>query len=169
MNEYINHLIDDMHIDDERPTTSYEGEELLTKSLLKQLVIWRGPAFTEPGLQALPTDNDVFITRRDLCSYLPVSMSTLNRWASNNEGPAYIKYGRMAVYRVGSIRDWLESNTHGLRKDNTSGERGVYWDGVSRWMAFGYKNKERIYIGRYGTIKDAAQARRKWKDENRVV
>lgn len=54
-----------------------------------------------------------------------------------------------------------QSRNQRLRKDNSSGVRGVYWDKrLSRWVVEIRVNKKRIYIGSFDTLDKAAKARK---------
>jgi hypothetical protein len=49
----------------------------------------------------------------------------------------------------------------GMRSDNTSGVKGVTWDkSRGKWLASIHKDGERIPLGRYNDINDAAEAYR---------
>jgi len=64
----------------------------------------------------LPIEDDTLIRRADLPLYIPVASQTFARWASENEGPRFLKLGRRLVaYRVADIKEWLQSN----ERDNT--------------------------------------------------
>lgn len=39
----------------------------------------------------------------------PLSVKTLQAWRLYRRGPRYLKIGRSVRYRVGDLRDWLES------------------------------------------------------------
>jgi predicted DNA-binding transcriptional regulator AlpA len=72
--------------------------------------------FDSPTLLPLPEDDDTLIRRSDLPRYLPVASQTLARWATEGQGPRFLKLGRRLVaYKVGDLREWLESQT----KSNT--------------------------------------------------
>ena len=60
------------------------------------------------GYLALPQDDDVLIPRRDLPRYLPIAAQTLARWATEGQGPCFVKLGRRLVaYRASDLRSWL--------------------------------------------------------------
>jgi predicted DNA-binding transcriptional regulator AlpA len=60
----------------------------------------------------LPDNDDTLITRSDLPQYLPVASQTLARWATEGQGPRFIKLGRRLVaYRAGDLREWLYSRS----------------------------------------------------------
>jgi hypothetical protein len=64
------------------------------------------PAFG--SLEPLPADDLVLIRRADLPRYLPISVQTLKRWASERQGPPFIKVGKKRVaYQAGAVRAWL--------------------------------------------------------------
>lgn len=54
-----------------------------------------------------------------------------------------------------------QSRNQRLRKDNTSGVRGVCWHkNMSKWEAVIRVDKKRIYLGSFDTLEKAANARR---------
>jgi excisionase family DNA binding protein len=53
------------------------------------------------------------LSRADAAEYLGVSVSTLARWASNNEGPPYYLLGAKARYRYSDLDEFIESKRHG--------------------------------------------------------
>jgi predicted DNA-binding transcriptional regulator AlpA len=60
----------------------------------------------------LPEDDDTLIRRSDIPKYIPVACQTLARWATEGQGPRFIKVGRRLVaYRAGDLRDWLNSQS----------------------------------------------------------
>ena len=68
------------------------------------------------ALLPLPEDDDTLITRSDLPQYLPVASQTLARWATEGQGPRFIKLGkRLVAYRAGDLREWL----HNQSRQNT--------------------------------------------------
>ena len=67
-------------------------------------------------LLPLPEDDDTLIRRSDLPKYIPVAGQTLARWATEGQGPKFIKVGRRLVaYRAGDLREWLQ----GQVRENT--------------------------------------------------
>jgi len=59
----------------------------------------------------LPGDEDALIRRSDVPRYIPVKKQTLARWATEGNGPPFVKLGRRIVaYRCGDIRRWLLQN-----------------------------------------------------------
>jgi excisionase family DNA binding protein len=52
------------------------------------------------------------ISRADAARYLGVSVSTLARWASKNEGPSYYVIGARARYRLGDLDNFIETQRH---------------------------------------------------------
>lgn len=42
-------------------------------------------------------------------SFIGVTTSTLNTWRSEKRGPAFIKCGRLVLYRPADLMAWLES------------------------------------------------------------
>ena len=70
-------------------------------------------------LRPLPENDDTLIRRADVPNFLPVASQTLARWASEGQGPKFVKLGRRLVaYRVGDLREWLR----GQMRENTSQE-----------------------------------------------
>lgn len=53
------------------------------------------------------------LSRADAAAYLGVSISTLARWASNNEGPPYYVVGAKARYRYSDLDQFIETKRHG--------------------------------------------------------
>lgn len=53
------------------------------------------------------------LSRADAAAYLGVSISTLARWASNNEGPPYYVVGAKARYRYSDLDRFIETKRHG--------------------------------------------------------
>lgn len=55
----------------------------------------------------------------------------------------------------------------GLRRDNTSGHRGVSWfKPAKKWAAYGYRNGRRVHLGYFASLEEAAAAAREWREEN---
>ena len=55
----------------------------------------------------------------------------------------------------------------GLRRDNTSGHRGVSWDKRARkWMAFGTRDGRKIHLGYFDSLDGAAAAAQAWREES---
>jgi hypothetical protein len=55
----------------------------------------------------------------------------------------------------------------GLRRNNTSGHRGVAWDkSRGKWMAHGTRGGRFIGLGRFDDIEEAAAVAQKWQEEN---
>jgi hypothetical protein len=53
-----------------------------------------------------------------------------------------------------------------LKKNNTSGHRGVSWDRQNKkWIAQAMHNRKLIKIGRYAKLADAVQARQNWSEK----
>jgi hypothetical protein len=50
-----------------------------------------------------------FITRENLATELGKSLRTLDRWETHRMGPPRVVVGRTILYRVDSVRSWLES------------------------------------------------------------
>jgi predicted DNA-binding transcriptional regulator AlpA len=60
-------------------------------------------------LQPLPDNDDTLIRRADLHKYVPVATQTWARWATEGQGPKFLKLGRRLVaYRTGDLREWLQ-------------------------------------------------------------
>lgn len=52
----------------------------------------------------------------------------------------------------------------GLRRSNSSGFTGVYWDkNKQKWSAKSFKNGKEHYIGRFANKEDAIAARKTWE------
>jgi len=51
-------------------------------------------------------------------------------------------------------------------RNNTSGHRGVSWDGVrERWAAYGKINRRKHFLGRYADLADAVHAATEWRNQ----
>lgn len=62
------------------------------------------------ALDPLPADDASLIPRDAVPRFLPISAQTLAKWASQGEGPPFIRVGRRRVaYRAGDLRAWLLS------------------------------------------------------------
>lgn len=46
---------------------------------------------------------------REVAAYLKVSESTLSRWRTDQKGPAYLRLGGIARYRLDTVDAWLAS------------------------------------------------------------
>lgn len=54
----------------------------------------------------------------------------------------------------------------GIRSDNISGVKGVYWDkGKNKWIAKITVNKQDIYLGNYNNFEDAESARKEAEEK----
>ncbi|MEN2467887.1 AP2 domain-containing protein [Ornithinibacillus sp. JPR2-1] len=83
----------------------------------------------------------------------------------------------LEIDRIDSSKDYSPENcrwvtrrvqnlNQRLRKDNTSGIRGVKWNQARRkWEVNISVNKKRIYLGLYEELEDAAEARRKAEEK----
>lgn len=61
-------------------------------------------------LLPLPENDDTLIRRQDVPRYIPVQAQTWARWASEGEGPPFVKLGkRLVAYRSGDLRQWLKN------------------------------------------------------------
>ena len=55
-----------------------------------------------------------FLTRAEAAQYLteqrglPVARTTLQKWVTTGEGPAYRRFGKYAVYTIGDLDAWAE-------------------------------------------------------------
>ena len=59
-----------------------------------------------------PLANDPLLSRRQAAELLATSSKTLERWAANRTGPAFIRYSATTVkYRLSAITRWLEAQT----------------------------------------------------------
>ena len=47
---------------------------------------------------------------KEACSYLKVSIHTLNKWRSEKKGPPYIKMGRYVKYNRESLDRFLKNH-----------------------------------------------------------
>ena len=62
-------------------------------------------------LQPLPEVDDTLIRRSEVPVYIPVQKQTLARWATEGNGPPFVKLGkRLVAYRSGDLRQWLRDN-----------------------------------------------------------
>jgi hypothetical protein len=52
---------------------------------------------------------DGYITRQDLAAAINKSVRTIDRWDVHRVGPPRVVVGRTILYRVDSVRAWLES------------------------------------------------------------
>lgn len=48
-----------------------------------------------------------FMTPQDLAARLGISQRTLSRWHARRIGPARCVVGKLILYRVDAVRDWL--------------------------------------------------------------
>lgn len=64
----------------------------------------------ERSRMALPADPEVWLSRKELASILPVSYETLCGWAKKRKGPPYRRLpgSGFVAYRSGDVRAWLE-------------------------------------------------------------
>ncbi|SOD96543.1 helix-turn-helix domain-containing protein [Caenispirillum bisanense] len=53
------------------------------------------------------------LTQEQAAEILGVSVRTLQRLHASRRGPARIKIGRVIMYRVEAIREWLAANENG--------------------------------------------------------
>jgi predicted DNA-binding transcriptional regulator AlpA len=59
----------------------------------------------------LPEEADTLIPRSEVPRYVPVQAQTLARWATEGEGPPFVKLGkRLVAYRSGDLRQWVREN-----------------------------------------------------------
>lgn len=54
-------------------------------------------------------NNDLLLTRTDVETHFGISKRFLEVSATRGDGPPRIKIGRSVRYRVGDIRDWIDS------------------------------------------------------------
>jgi excisionase family DNA binding protein len=61
------------------------------------------------------TATDELLTRQQVADYLKVQRCTLEQWASTGreDGPPYIKVGRLVRYRREDLDRWLDSRREG--------------------------------------------------------
>lgn len=67
-------------------------------------------------------NTEPLLTRRDAASFLGISPRTLELWAMNGSGPAYIKVGALCRYRLTDIQAWIAGQTRRHTHDTPSGE-----------------------------------------------
>lgn len=58
-------------------------------------------------LRPFPDNNDALITRSQLTQYLPLTSQTLARWKYEGKGPRCVRLGKVSVYRVADVKEWL--------------------------------------------------------------
>lgn len=54
-----------------------------------------------------------FGSRRDVAEYLGVPVATLERWATRDAGPAFVKIGRHTRYRWADVELWIAAQRRG--------------------------------------------------------
>ena len=54
----------------------------------------------------------------EVAAYLKVSESTLSRWRSASQGPAFLKLGGIARYRLNAVNAWLASMESGHAEES---------------------------------------------------
>jgi phage terminase Nu1 subunit (DNA packaging protein) len=59
---------------------------------------------------------DGYVDKPELAAQLQKSTRTLDRWDRLGIGPAKTKVGRLTLYRVDSVKDWLASQEQGPRR-----------------------------------------------------
>lgn len=65
-----------------------------------------------------------------------------------------------------ATRSQNESNKL-ITSRNTSGYRGVFWEGRCRkWQARGMKDKKEVYLGLFDDVEEAAAVAKLWREEN---
>ena len=52
---------------------------------------------------------DGYITREELAGAINKSVRTIDRWDVHRVGPPRVVIGRTILYRVESVREWLQS------------------------------------------------------------
>ena len=69
-----------------------------------------------------------YLTREDLAKALHRSVRTIDRWAVSRIGPPKVKIGRLILYRIDAVRNWLDSLEEGFgrRGLNLSKRRRVH-------------------------------------------
>jgi predicted DNA-binding transcriptional regulator AlpA len=56
-----------------------------------------------------PAVLDGYITREELAGAINKSVRTIDRWDVHRVGPPRVVIGRTILYRVESVREWLQS------------------------------------------------------------
>lgn len=72
-------------------------------------------AQTASGFDALPDTafvrEDPIVTKRGRPGIVPVSSATWRRWVKDGKAPKPVKLSeRVTVWRVGDVREWLQSH-----------------------------------------------------------
>lgn len=63
----------------------------------------------EAPTNVLDLPPSTLVDERNAATALDSSPKTLQAWRLYRRGPRYLKIGRSVKYRVGDLRDWLES------------------------------------------------------------
>ena len=67
-----------------------------------------------PSSQTLPSKLklvlDGFLRREELAQQLGLSPRTIDRWEALRKGPPRVCVGRTILYKIESVREWLQSN-----------------------------------------------------------
>jgi predicted DNA-binding transcriptional regulator AlpA len=84
--------------------------------------IQRQPQQSEANIASLL---DGYLTREALAAQLQKSVRTIDRWETRRVGPPRVRVGRLILFRVQSVREWLESHEqpHGKRATRGRGSR----------------------------------------------
>ena len=60
-------------------------------------------------------DDNSYLSRKQAAQFLanlgcPLAPTTLERWARDDKGPPFVKYGNIIRYRAGDLNAWAERN-----------------------------------------------------------
>ena len=78
----------------------------------------------EPGAPADETQLEGYLRPPQLAERLGVSLRTLSRWHAERTGPPRITKGRLALYRLEALHQWLEANEGHARASTRHRESG---------------------------------------------
>lgn len=149
--------------------TLEELKELLSVDTATGTITWRGArnsrgGIAKPGAEAGWRTNGgyrtVTVRQRDIKAHRLVWLFAHGRWP---DGQIDHINGDRSDNRIENLRDVTPAqnnqNHHGLRPDNTSGVKGVYWDKRrSKWCVQISANRKHIHVGQFDSKEDAAHA-----------
>ena len=78
----------------------------------------------EPGASVEDTRLEGYLRPPQLAERLWVSLRTLSRWHAERTGPPRITKGRLVLYRLEAVRQWLETNEGHARASTRHRESG---------------------------------------------